>query len=168
MNSFNYQLWHWKLCEVTIYVSMYVQFNIITGPSYSLWVIGFFIVISPNQTSWKGTFAYKNCMLIQRMQKDKKVQSLSVTGDMVWQVKHKKLWFHSSLIRSLVNLQSNTLSMIFLHGFVLLSQDNNIIICVITIKYWWVQTKMEIKTNYIIVSSHQYREKNKKILMWTI
>lgn len=51
---------------------MYVEFNNITGPSYSLWVIGFFIVISPNQTSWKGTFAYKNCMLIQRMQKDKK------------------------------------------------------------------------------------------------
>lgn len=56
---------------VTMYVSVYVEFSSITGPSYYIpyGLLGFFIAISPNQTSWKGTFAYKNCMLIQRMQK---------------------------------------------------------------------------------------------------
>lgn len=78
-------------------------------------------------------------------------------------------FIHSLLIRSLVNLQSNsTLSMIFLHGFVLLSQDN-IIICVITITSNIYGFKQKWKLRQIILLCHHINiDRQKKNLMWTI
>lgn len=77
-------------------------------------------------------------------------------------------FIHSLLIRSLVNLQSNsTLSMIFLHGFVLLSQDN-IIICVITITSNIYGFKQKWKLRQIILLCHHINiDRQKKNLMWT-
>lgn len=75
-------------------------------------------------------------VLIQRMQKDKKCRVCQLQATWSGKSSTRNFGFiHVLLIRSLVNFQSNTtLSMIFLHGFVLLSQDNIIIIiCVITI-----------------------------------